>query len=276
MPDDDAPQPGGINDIGLRPETVAGAVDDYDAMPDFGARVACLQPGRYQFQLPENLAACYLAFDCKIPMGGNDSNGKANVRDGQRINVVFDASSPLTILTSPVGKPDRVGEAHQCRISNLERWRTKNHELGEGILASEMDYLFRGLGQTGRPKVDPANPADNINAAFMRVFATLGGGTFWADVGLTYNCSKRRDIYALDGEGTSTVVEGFKGNGGFIRHGEVSAAHGMSAMADAETGLFPGEIKVLVDGLNPADQQPIRYEAIVRAWNEFVRFIPPM
>ena len=276
MPDEqEAPQPGGINDIGLRPETVAGAVENYDDMPDFGARTVPLQPGRYEFTLPDDLSACYLAFDCKIPTGGNDANGKANVRDGQRINVVFDASHPLTITHSPPNA-DRTGEAYQCRISNLERWRTKDHTIGVGILASEMDYLFRGLGQTGRPVVNAANPADNINAAFMRVLATLGGKTFCADIGLTYNCSKRKDIYASDGEGGSVPVEGFKGNGGFIRHNEQNVALGMSAMKDAETGLFPGEILVPVNGTNPADGNPITYEAIVRAWNEFVRFIPPL
>ncbi len=238
---------GGINEITLSGEAITGGGQPMDALPDqYGPRTPILQPGRYRFQLPADMAKMYEPIpEAYEAVMGSDEKAKV-----ERMMVVFDAADPLLILQSPGAKRD--GEAFQTRVTNIKRFRDKAHT----VLASDADYFLRILGE----QVFPVN-----NPGYATAFTKYGGKEFSADVEATWTCSAKRDIYAvLPGTEQVQQIVGVKGTGKTYR-------------ADADVhrndhGDYPEEIDVVVQGTDPATQQPVTYTAIVRAFNNLTRF----
>ncbi|KKL97325.1 hypothetical protein LCGC14_1835580, partial [marine sediment metagenome] len=233
--------------ITLSGEVIAGGGQPMETLPDqYGPRVPILQPGRYRFKLPADTAKIYEpipeAFEAVM---GTDEKAKVGC-----MMMVFDSADPLMIVQSPQGTRD--GEAFQTRVTNIKRFRNKEHT----VLASDLDYLLRILGEMIIP---------NVNAAYITALSKYGGKEFSADVEATWTCSDKRDIYAiLPGTEQVQQIMGVKGTGKTYR-----------ADTDVhrnEEGQYPEEIDVVVQGTDPATQQPVTYTAIVRAFNNLTRF----
>lgn len=176
-----------LQDLGLKKEealpTAGQALSD---LPDFGTFREPPQPGAYRFQLADDLSAIYDVYD-------------ATKVNGQRIRAIFDKDHPLTIVQSPLGATN--GEPFETRLSNEERHRGK---AGSGIVASDLDYLLRALGEKAKPA---------SNREYIAALTRHPKGQFGADIRFSWRCSADRNIRVQDGGGQIVEVEGKKGCG---------------------------------------------------------------
>lgn len=174
-----------LQDLGLKDEALPHSGQSLADLPEFGTWAPPPQPGPYRFQLPRDLSAIYDVFDVKDR--------------GQRIRVQFDREHPLLITQSLGGKSN--GQPFETRISNLERNRGKK---GSGVVASDFDYLLRGLGERQTPQG---------NRGYIQALQQHAGQEFGADLTYSWMCSEERDIRTRDEHGATQVVEGTKGCG---------------------------------------------------------------
>lgn len=170
----------------LKDEVLPTSGQTLDDLPTFGAFTPPPPPGAYQFQLPGDLSSIWDLFD--VP----------DKTPPQRLKASFDRDHPLLIVQSPQGKSNN--EPFETRLTNNERKRGK----GGDVIASDMDYLLRALGETAKPK---------NNREYMTVMQRHAGQQFKADLRYSWRCSKDRDIRARDNQGQVQVVEGRKGCG---------------------------------------------------------------
>lgn len=177
-----------LKELGLTNEQVGGDIDLND-LPKTGGFLPILQPGKYRFRLPGNLGNVW-----------DKMAAKADGTRGERIVAKFDQDAPLVIVQAPERFKDRVEEPFQTRISNLERARGKDK-----ILASDMDYLLRALGHTGK------KPKTNIE--YIQALMPFAGKEFVGEIEVSAQCRADKDIYVDDGTGGSTKVEGKMGCG---------------------------------------------------------------
>jgi hypothetical protein len=170
----------------LKDEALPTAGQELDDLPTFGGFTPPPPAGAYTFQLPRSLDTVWDLFD--VP----------DKQPPQRVRLTFDRDHPLLITQSPKGASN--GEPFETRLTNNERGRGK----GKAIIASDLDYLLRALGDT----VKPSN-----NRGYMQAIAKHAGESFGADLRYSWRCSKDRDIRARDNSGQVQVVEGKPGCG---------------------------------------------------------------
>lgn len=170
----------------LKDEVLPTSGQELDDLPVFGSFTPPPPPGAYRFQLPASLDSIWDVFDTpeKSPP--------------QRVKASFDRDHPLLIVQSPQGKSN--GEPFETRLTNNERKRGKGGE----VIASDMDYLLRALGEKTKPK---------SNRDYMTIVQRHAGKQFGADLRYSWRCSKDRDIRVRDAQGSVQVVEGKKGCG---------------------------------------------------------------
>jgi len=170
----------------LKDEVLPTSGQGLDDLPTFGGFTPPPPPGAYRFQLPKDLSSIWDLFDTpeKTPP--------------QRVRASFDRDHPLLITQSPAGKSN--GEPFETRLTNNERKRGKGGE----VIASDMDYLLRALGEKTKPK---------NNREYIQVVQRHSGKQFGADLRYSWRCSKDRDIRVRDGQGQVTTIEGKKGCG---------------------------------------------------------------
>lgn len=170
----------------LKDEVLPTSGQDLDDLPTFGSFTPPPPPGAYRFQLPGDLSAIWDLFDTpeKTPP--------------QRVKATFDRDHPLLIVQSPQGKSNN--EPFETRLTNNERKRGKGGE----VVASDMDYLLRALGEKQKPK---------SNREYIQIVQRHVNKQFGADLRYSWRCSKDRDIRARDTAGQVQVVEGHKGCG---------------------------------------------------------------
>ena len=186
-----------LDQLGLKDEALPTAGADLADLPEFGTFTPPPPPGAYRLKLPADLSTVYDVFDV---------DGK-----GQRIRVIFDRDHPLVITQSPKGTSN--GLPFETRLSNNERPRGKK---GSGVLASDLDYLLRALGDKTKP---------GSNRGYIDALKKHQGQEFGADITYSWVCSESRDIrVAPSGGGTPQVVEGHKGCGTKYYEGDVPAA----------------------------------------------------
>ncbi len=174
-----------LEDLGLKEEALPTAGQDLADLPEFGAFTPPPQPGPFRFKLPMDLSALYDVFD--IP------------DKGQRVKVIFDRDHPLVIVQSLNGTYN--GQPFETRLTNNERERGKR---GSGIIASDFDYLLRGLGEKVKPK---------SNREYIEALKHHAGQEFSADLRYSWRCSVERDIRVRDQNGAIQTVENQKGCG---------------------------------------------------------------
>jgi len=116
----------------------------------------------------------------------------------QRVRMVLDRDHPLLIVQSPGGKNNN--EPFETRLTNNERPRGKDRS----VVASELDYLLRALGEKGKPK---------SNREYMTMIQKHAGREFGADIRYSWTCSKEREKRAKDQNGAFTKIEGSHGCG---------------------------------------------------------------
>jgi hypothetical protein len=170
----------------LKDEALPTAGQELEDLPIFGGFTPPPPPGAYRFQLPKDLTTVWDLFD--VP----------DKQPPQRVRLTFDRDHPLLIVQSPKGASN--GEPFETRLTNNERGRGK----GKEIIASDLDYLLRALGDKSKP---------NNNRGYMQAIQQHAGQEFGADLRYSWRCSKDRDIRARDGQGQVQVVEGKKGCG---------------------------------------------------------------
>jgi hypothetical protein len=170
----------------LKDEVLPTGGDDLDDLPVFGSFTPPPPPGPYRFQLPTDLSSIWDVFDV------------ADKQPPQRVRATFDRDHPLLIVQSPQGKSNN--EPFESRLSNNERKRGK----GGAVVASDMDYLLRALGEKAKPK---------SNREYIQAVQRHAGQQFGADLRYSWRCSTDRDIRARDSQGQIQVVEGKKGCG---------------------------------------------------------------
>ncbi len=177
-----------IKSLGLKREQIEGK--DLADLPDpTGAPQAPLPLGTYRFKLPGKaaLSTCYEKVSTTI-----------KDKPAERITAVLRDAAALTITQSRGGKMD--GEPYGTRISNVERKRDRDGN----VYASDFDYLLRALG-------DKVKPRDN--EAYAAALERHAEGEFLADSEWSAYCNDKQDIYADDGQGGQSKVEGQKGCG---------------------------------------------------------------
>lgn len=175
-----------LDQLGLKNEALPTAGGDLADLPEFGNFQPPPPPGPYRFKLPADMSAIYDVFDV---------DGK-----GQRVKVIFDRDHPLIITQAR--KADLIGQPFETRLTNNERERGKK---GSGIVASDWDYLLRGLGE----KVKPAN-----NREYIAALRKHQGKEFGSDLTYSWGCSRERDIRVVPpAGGAPVVVENHKGCG---------------------------------------------------------------
>lgn len=170
----------------LKDEQLPTAGQELDDLPTFGGFTPPPPPGAYRFQLPSDMSAVWDLFD--VP----------DKQPPQRVRLNFDRDHPLLIVQSPKGLSN--GEPFETRLTNNERGRGKD----KAVVASDLDYLLRGLGD----KQKPGN-----NRGYMQKVSAHAGQQFSADLRYSWRCSKDRDVRARDGAGQVQVIEGKKGCG---------------------------------------------------------------
>jgi hypothetical protein len=168
----------------LKEEALPTGGEGLDDLPVFGGFTPPPPAGAYRFALPQDLSAIWDVFDTpeKTPP--------------QRVKAQFDRDHPLVIVQSPHGKSN--GEPFETRLTNNERKRGK----GGAVVASDLDYLLRALGETVKPK---------SNRECMAMVQRHGGKQFGADIRYNWRCSPDRDIRYRDAQGAVQVQEGKKG-----------------------------------------------------------------
>jgi hypothetical protein len=170
----------------LKDEQLPTAGEELDDLPTFGSFQPPPPPGAYRFKLPADLSAIWDLFDTP------------DKKPPQRVKAIFDRDHPLLIVQSPHGKSN--GEPFETRMTNNERKRGKD----ASVVASDMDYLLRALGDKQKPK---------SNADYMRALQRHAGREFGAEIHYSWKCSADREIRVRDNAGQIQVVEGKKGCG---------------------------------------------------------------
>ena len=170
----------------LKDEQLPTAGEDLDDLPLFGSFTPPPPPGAYRFKMPQDLSAVWDLID--VP----------DKHPPQRVRASFDRDHPLLIVQSPQSKSN--GEPFETRLTNNERGRGKD----KAVIASDLDYLLRGLGERAKPK---------SNREYIQAVQRHAGQEFGADLRYSWRCSKERDIRARDTQGQVQVVEGRKGCG---------------------------------------------------------------
>jgi len=183
----------------LKDEALPTAGQDLDDLPTFGGFTPPPPAGSYRFKMPQDLSAVWDLID--VP----DKNPP------QRVRMTLDRDHPLLITQSPQGKSN--GEPYETRLTNNERKRGKGGE----VLASDMDYLLRALGEKQKPK---------SNREYMQLVQRQGGKEFGADLRYSWRCSKDRDIRVRDSVGQVQVIEGKKGCGEAFYQEDVPKVNG--------------------------------------------------
>lgn len=170
----------------LKEDVLPTSGQDLDDLPTFGSFTPPPPPGAYRFELPRDLSAIWDLIETpeKTPP--------------QRVKATFDRDHPLVIVQSPLGTSN--GLPFETRLTNNERKRGKGGE----VVASDMDYLLRALGEKQKPK---------SNREYMQIVQRHGGKQFGGDIRYSWRCSKDRDIRARDPQGSVQVIEGKKGCG---------------------------------------------------------------
>lgn len=164
-----------LKDLGLKNEQVGGDVD-FDHLPKVGGFTPLFQPGKYRGKLPTDLSNIW---------------DKVDSQKGERITAIFDQNSPILIIQAP--DKERVGEPFQTRVSNVERPRGRDK-----IEVSDMDYLLRAVGETSRPKTNPA---------YIQALMKHGGKEFPFVMEVHYSCNPNKNIYVPDGQGGYQEVD---------------------------------------------------------------------
>lgn len=196
-----------LSDLGLKDEALPTAGQELADLPEFGTFKQPPQPGAYRFKLPGDLSAIYEPIDTP------------NLKPTTRVRAIFDRDHPLLIVQSPGNKVN--GEPFETRISNVERPRGKD----KSVIASDWDYLLRGLGF----KAKPAN-----NTEYVKALQAQAGKEFGADLSYSWKCSQDRNIRVRDAQGAVQEVEGTKG---------CNASYYQKDVSKNENGEIPYEIQ---------------------------------
>lgn len=243
-----------FQDLQLAPEQPTAAQEE---LPEqMGSRVEPLQPGIYRFQMPKELLWEVLA---DMTLAFRDPSGAETERKGERVNCIFDAEHPLTIVQSP--QDARNGESFMWRCSNVERWRDKGHTK----VACDMDYLLMALGVPNDQR-----PGHGANQAYGMLLEQKVNTQFTAEAQISYYSNKNRQIYAEfpDQSGGTNVQEvpGVFGNGTRMYQSMVTR--------DAN-GKYPTTIPIQItvdDAANPGNK--LVYTQIVRGFNDLTNLRP--
>jgi hypothetical protein len=174
-----------LQELGLREETLPTAGEDLDDLPTFGGFAPPPPAGAYRVKLPMDLNAVWDLFDTP------------DLEPKQRVRLQLDREHPLLIVQSPGGKSNQ--EPYETSLTNKERKRGK-----DGVVASDLDYLLRALGEKAKPKSNPE---------YIRAVQRHAGQEFGADIRYRWHCSRDRDIRARDAAGQIQVIEGKPGCG---------------------------------------------------------------
>lgn len=245
-----------LQELGLKAEAIQADAALADLPEGFGPLREPLQPGTYRFKLPEkNLETLWEKFEADEPT--KDQSGAESTQSVERIRATFDADAPLQVIQCPTGVPDRTGEPFETRISNVRRWRDREHSTR----ASDMDYLLKALGEAVTPMT---------NVEYAQALMKHAGKEFTADVELSYYSNPNRTIRALvadqGGQVSIQEIPGAMGNGSRQRAGTGAQDVGR----DAETHLYPAEIQVAIPA-TAADGSPASWTAVVRGFNNLTR-----
>jgi hypothetical protein len=176
-----------LQNLGLKDDVaLPTAGQDLAGLPEFGTFREPPQPGAYRFALPPDLTTVYEPYDTptKTPP--------------QRVRVIFDRESPLTIVQSPLGRAN--GEPFETRLSNEERARGKD----KSIMASDWDYLLRAFGVKQKPA---------SNTAYVQALIPHAGKQFGADIRFSWKCDTKRNIRVKDAAGAIIEVQNHPGCG---------------------------------------------------------------
>lgn len=199
-----------------------GNIASLDDLKETGSFLPMLQPGVYEFEMPQDLAA--------LPWDTVDQEGKP-----QRVQVQFDDNHPLKIVSASGAGAARVGEPFQTRISNVPRERTFG---GEKVTINDFLYLLKKLGHKEVPK---------SNRDYLLALQKYAGRRFRSAVGVSWSCNPKRDVRmwvpnadpvkAQAGEGERKEIPGQKGCG--ERYYPDGKKNGVPKGPD---GLYPEEI----------------------------------
>lgn len=170
----------------LKDEVLPTAGQELDDLPTFGGFAPPPPAGVYRFQLPNDLSSVWDLFDAP------DKNPP------QRVRLVLDRDHPLMITQSPGGKHN--GEPFETKLTNNERGRGK----GRAVVASDLDYLLRALGEKAKPKT---------NRDYMTMVQRHAGQQFGGEIRYSWRCSKERDIRVKTPDGQYQTIDGQKGCG---------------------------------------------------------------
>lgn len=181
----------------------AGFQVDYENVPDQpGGFTPPPPPGTYGFKLPGDLSSIWEAFEVEV-------NGTKT----KRLRAIFEGSTSLTITQSKTG--DQNEESFRSRISNAERKRNK-----EGLMASDMLYLLRALGDDGQYKT---------NIEYAEALQKHPGAEFIADVEWSAWCADNKPIRALETDGSVSIVESQNGCGERVYQRDIPKEEGLYA-----------------------------------------------
>jgi hypothetical protein len=169
-----------LNDLKLAAKPLGDTAPDFDQIPaERGAYVPPPQPGSYRF-----------AFPAKI----DNFDVITTEKYGERVVVIFDADTPLTIVQSKDKAHD--GEAYRTRLNNVPRERGR-----EKILVSDLDYLLKAKG------VSLPAPKVRTNRDYLKGVVSLAGQQFGADQEFSYSCNPKRAARFRDADGTLVTEE---------------------------------------------------------------------
>jgi len=175
-----------LQELQLKEEALPTANQTLEDLPNLGGFTPPPPAGNYRFKLPGDMSSIWDAFDA---MDKNPS---------QRVRANFDRDHPLLITQSPGGKSN--GEPFETRVTNNERGRGK----GRSVVASDMDYLLRALGEKGKP---------TSNRGYIQTLQKYAGKEFGGEIRYSWRCNKERDIRIKTPDGQYQVIEGRKGCG---------------------------------------------------------------
>ena len=174
--------PKSLSELELKDEVIPEQA--LDNLPEYGAFAPPPQPGPYKFRLPAALDAIWDVIDVTI-------RGQVV----QRVVAFFEQADQLLIVGSPGGQYN--GDLLRTRLNNAERNR------GNGIEASDLDYLLRAFGEKKRP---------TTNRGYIDAVSAHAGQEFGADIRFSYSCNPNKPIRVYDPvSGELTPVEGHNG-----------------------------------------------------------------
>jgi hypothetical protein len=144
---------------------------DFENIPEEGKAFAPNLPAQesYTFSLPD-------VFEAEL----------ITTKRGQRIRIVFNEESPLTVVSSRGDFAN--GQTWQGSINNAEQNRARYGE--PEVLVPDLLYLIRVFDPAAKPKT---------NKDYIEAIKKLAGKTFVAENTWTSWCNKNKTIY-IDGE----------------------------------------------------------------------------